>query len=99
MSTPDTCPRCGHPNLDHYRDFCHHPAGVAMCGCRTKTPDMQAEGTATRLSDADWRDLKSAHERDAWAGEWNSLPTAIDRLVARLAQSAPRTEADEREKS
>lgn len=29
-----TCPRCEHPNLDHYRGFCHHRAGVAVCGCR-----------------------------------------------------------------
>lgn len=26
-------------------------------------------------------DLRRAYERDQWAGEWNSLPTAIDRLM------------------
>jgi hypothetical protein len=28
------------------------------------------------------RDVRAAFERDKWAGEWNSLPTAIDRLLA-----------------
>lgn len=38
--TEESCPRCGHPSLDHYRGFCHHPAGaVAMCGCRTIPPE------------------------------------------------------------
>lgn len=29
------CPRCEHPNLDHYWGYCHHPTGpVTICGCR-----------------------------------------------------------------
>lgn len=36
-----TCPRCGHPNLDHYRGFCHHyTRPVAMCGCRVIPPEV-----------------------------------------------------------
>lgn len=38
--------------------------------------------------------IKAAFERDRWAGEWNSLPTAIDRLLsdrAAIAQDADRT--------
>ncbi len=27
-------------------------------------------------------DLRRAYDRDAWAHEWNSLPTAIDRVLA-----------------
>ena len=34
------------------------------------------------LSDAEYRDLRAAHDRDAWASEWNGLPTAVDRIVA-----------------
>jgi hypothetical protein len=36
------CPRCGHPNPEHYRGFCHHRAGVAMCGCRVIPPGRGA---------------------------------------------------------
>lgn len=39
-----------------------------------------------RMTPTEERDLRAAFERDKWAGEWNSLPTAIDSLLAaRLA--------------
>ena len=33
------------------------------------------------------KDLRNAHERDSWAGEWNSLPTAIDHILAAREQA------------
>jgi hypothetical protein len=36
---------------------------------------------AYRLTMSEERDLQAAFERDKWAGEWNSLPTAIERLL------------------
>ncbi len=35
-----------------------------------------------RMTSREQNDLQQAFERDKWAGEWNSLPTAIDRLLA-----------------
>lgn len=32
-------------------------------------------------------EIRKAYERDVWAGEWNSLPTAIDRLLAKREAS------------
>ncbi len=34
-----------------------------------------------RMTPGEERDLRAAFDRDRWAGEWNSLPTAIDRLL------------------
>jgi hypothetical protein len=37
MTDAATCPRCGHPNLDHHQGFCHHySTQVSMCGCRKR---------------------------------------------------------------
>ena len=33
------------------------------------------------------RDIRAAFERDKWAGEWNSLPTAIDRMLRFRAEA------------
>lgn len=35
-----------------------------------------------RMTPEEEREVRAAFERDKWAGEWNSLPTAIDRLLA-----------------
>lgn len=35
----------------------------------------------TTLTDDENRAVHAAFERDKWAGEWNSLPTAIDRVL------------------
>lgn len=35
-----------------------------------------------RMTRAEQRQTRAAFDRDVWAGEWNSLPTAIDRLLA-----------------
>ena len=42
----------------------------------------------SRMTYAEERDLRAAYERDRWAGEWNSLPTAIDRVLADRASTA-----------
>lgn len=41
----------------------------------------QSDETARRLRPAEERDLRAAFERDRRAGEWNSLPAAIERLL------------------
>lgn len=40
------------------------------------------------LTDAECHELRAAHDRDAWAGEWNSLPTAVDRIIAKAKAEA-----------
>lgn len=43
-------------------------------------PEPRAGRDKTLGLDHD-RSLRDAFERDKWAGEWNSLPTAVDRVV------------------
>lgn len=47
-----------------------------------------------RMNPAEERDLKAAFERDKWADEWNSLPTAIDRLLATRLAAVPAADAE-----
>ena len=37
--------------------------------------------SSDRMTPAEQRDVRAAFERDKWAGKWDSLPTAIDRLL------------------
>lgn len=51
--------------------------------CVTRGPAERAG-----LTIAEEIDLRSAFERDKWAGEWNSLPTAVARVVAERTRAA-----------
>lgn len=51
---------------------------------------MSAEA---RMTPAEEREIIAAFERDKWAGEWNSLPTAIDNLLASRIVRAEKAEA------
>lgn len=46
-----------------------------------ESPAETEQPTPVRLLPAQHRDLVAAFERDRWAGEWNSLPTAIERVL------------------
>ena len=65
---------------DDLCDLLRHPAQVLA---------DRAEGLTTTQED-EYRDLRAAYDRDVWAGEWNSLPTAIDRVVAAARADARR---------
>lgn len=53
----------------------HHPAPV-------HADDTDAGDEGVRLTAEDMRDLRAAAKRDEWSGEWNSLPTAVERILS-----------------
>lgn len=55
------------------------------------TTDDRARVVA--LTEDEERDLRAAFDRDRWSGEWNSVPTAADRILAQRAAADPRIEA------
>lgn len=64
----------------HVVDGVTRPSPLAA-GCCEQCLVDRAANPPTRMTSTEQRDLHAAFERDRWAGEWNSLPTAIDRLL------------------
>jgi len=60
---------------------------AARVVARVKELEADAPEPSDRagLSETELRDVRAAFERDRWAGEFNSLPTAIDRVLSRRA--------------
>lgn len=74
-----TCGGCGHEGNgpDSVEWYEHTKACAGRTSAQPDDGDVEP-----RMTDAEQRDIRAAFERDRWAGEWNSLPTAIDRMLA-----------------
>lgn len=55
---------------------------------RTKTLAGENLNDLVKPSFDEYHDLQRAYERDVWAKEWNSLPTAIDRVLSNHIERA-----------
>lgn len=69
--------------------------GERLAAVEAERDDLRAKVAAVGapMTTSEQRDIAQAFERDKWAGEWNSLPTAIDRMMAdRAALATPPTD-------
>lgn len=73
----------------------HHARGtlvtVAPGQCCEQCVVDRAKRSRTSMTLTEQRRIQAAFERDRWAGEWNSLPTAIDNLLSERSLVQPGT--------
>lgn len=60
-----------------------HLSTTGCAGSEVRWPNLPTRPDG--MTPAEERDLRAAFDRDRWADEWNSLPTAINRLLGQRA--------------